>query len=111
MEMGRRKRESGMEREAPGRPRELSGGLWAWSWEGHENCPAQGVPEWREGEKEDRNGGEGAAMGQGKKKAGRGGERPREGEEAAETGVPGSEEASSICSARHGATDIPGRGF
>lgn len=116
---GRRKRESGKERktqEDPGRSRELSGaegggGHGPGSWEGLEARPAQGVLERREGEQEDRDGGEGAARGQGERKAGRGGEGPREGAEGAGPGVPSPEEASSICNARCGATDTPGRGF
>lgn len=99
----------GKTREDPG---SCQGGRGPGSWEGCEAHAAQGVLERRESGKEGRDGGEGAAMGQGQKKAGRGGERrPREGEEAAGTGVPRPEEASSTCSARCGATDIPGRGF
>lgn len=112
---GRRKRESGKERKTQEDPGSCQGrkggGHGPGSWEGREARPAQGVLERREGEQEDRDGGEGAARGQGERKVGRGGEGPREGAEGAGPGVPSPEEASSICSARCGATDTPGRGF
>lgn len=110
MEMGRGSGKVGWRGKTQEDPGSCQEGCGPGSWEGREARPAQGVLEWRAGGKEGRDGGKGAAMGQGKK-AGRGGERPREGEEAAGTGVPRPEAASSICSARCGATDIPGRGF